>query len=235
MELHFFRCELKASRSRSSVRKSVGGQTELRTLDFPPADEELIQMLASMNGVVTTVTRRGTDPAASAVTSAGPRLGRVPVHVTQRDRAAETRRLRRRSVIDQPFCSRIRMPRTSGPSAAVPRRPTRCSATRLPRVQDPDDHLLPHIATLREADRLRLDSRFERNRVLVHVGPELGTAGFDPRDFHGVRGHVVRTRRAHCIRQLRDVRSADENLESRDTVVIAFDDDRRRLTEPESC
>ena len=47
VELHFFRCDL------NGLPQPLLGQeirwvarTELRTLDFPPADEELIQMLA---------------------------------------------------------------------------------------------------------------------------------------------------------------------------------------------
>ena len=47
VELHFFRCELNGE-PRSLLGQEIRwvSGTELRTLDFPPADEELIQMLA---------------------------------------------------------------------------------------------------------------------------------------------------------------------------------------------
>jgi len=47
VELHFFRCELNTQPQPllgQEIRWVAG--TELRALDFPPADEELIQMLA---------------------------------------------------------------------------------------------------------------------------------------------------------------------------------------------
>jgi len=47
VELHFFRCELKGQ-PQPLLGQEIRwvARTELRTLDFPPADEELIQMLA---------------------------------------------------------------------------------------------------------------------------------------------------------------------------------------------
>ena len=47
VELHFFRCELKGQ-PQALLGQEIRwvARTELRTLDFPPADEELIQMLA---------------------------------------------------------------------------------------------------------------------------------------------------------------------------------------------
>ena len=47
VELHFFRCELN-SQPQPLLGQEIRwvASTELRTLDFPPADEELIQMLA---------------------------------------------------------------------------------------------------------------------------------------------------------------------------------------------
>jgi len=157
------------------------------------------------------------------------------VHVTQRDGPAEPRRLdRARDRTDRlvpghdPHAAGKRAIRGRAEETDEP--PGHAA---LPAVQNPDDHLLPHITALGEADRSRLDSRFERNRVLVHVGPELGTARFYSRDFHGVRGHVRRSRCADGVRQRGNLRDADENLESRDTVVIAFHDDHRRLTKPE--
>ena len=47
VELHFFRCELNGQ-PRPLLGQEIRwvASTELQTLDFPPADEELIQMLA---------------------------------------------------------------------------------------------------------------------------------------------------------------------------------------------
>lgn len=47
VELHFFRCELDGQ-PRPLLGQEIRwvASTELRTLDFPPADEALIQMLA---------------------------------------------------------------------------------------------------------------------------------------------------------------------------------------------
>ena len=47
VELHFFRCELNGE-PQPLLGQEIRwvARTELRTLDFPPADEELIEMLA---------------------------------------------------------------------------------------------------------------------------------------------------------------------------------------------
>jgi 8-oxo-dGTP diphosphatase len=47
VELHFFRCDLNGQ-PQPLLGQEIRwiARTELRTLDFPPADEELIQMLA---------------------------------------------------------------------------------------------------------------------------------------------------------------------------------------------
>jgi 8-oxo-dGTP diphosphatase len=47
VELHFFRCQLRGQ-PQSLLGQEIRwvDRTELRTLDFPPADEELIRMLA---------------------------------------------------------------------------------------------------------------------------------------------------------------------------------------------
>ena len=47
VELHFFRCDLNGQ-PQPLLGQEIRwvGSTELRTLDFPPADEELIQLLA---------------------------------------------------------------------------------------------------------------------------------------------------------------------------------------------
>jgi len=46
-------------------------------------------------------------------------------------------------------------------------------------MKNPDDDFLPDVAPLGKADGLLFDSRFQRNRLVVHVGPEERYARFD--------------------------------------------------------
>jgi hypothetical protein len=44
----------------------------------------------------------------------------------------------------------------------------------------------PDVAPFRQADRARLDTRFEWNRIRVHVDVELRHAGFDSDRLDGL-------------------------------------------------
>ena len=54
-------------------------------------------------------------------------------------------------------------------------------------MEHADDHFLADVAPLRQADRARLDSRFERNRLRIHIEIELRYAGFDANRLGGLR------------------------------------------------
>ena len=58
-----------------------------------------------------------------------------------------------------------------------------------PAVQDADDDLLPHVATLVEADRAVLDAGLERDRVGVEVRPEARAPRLDAHRLQGLRTH----------------------------------------------
>ena len=73
-------------------------------------------------------------------------------------------------------------------------------------VQHADDDLLADVASLAETDRARLDARFERNRLLVHVTMKDGHARLDPHRLGGVGidlggAGFDRARRSNALRR----------------------------------
>ena len=84
------------------------------------------------------------------------------MHVTQRDRPAETQGLDRAGDRTNRFVPGLD-PHAAGertipgPAEETDEAP---GDTALTPVQNPDDHLLPHVAAFREADRPVLDSAY---------------------------------------------------------------------------
>ena len=60
----------------------------------------------------------------------------------------------------------------------------------LAAMEHADDDFLADVASLGQADRPVLDSGFERNGVLVHIGVELGPAGLHSGDGRGLRRQI---------------------------------------------
>ena len=141
---------------------------ELRSLEFPPADAELIARLLR-SGVEE---RRSRLPAArrrrTRSTTAVARRDEVAMDVAERDRTRQRRRPRRARHAPDLALARTDAiapaPERRAPASNV--RPTsRLRHAPVAAMQDADDHFLADVAALRQADRAILDARLERNRV----------------------------------------------------------------------
>ena len=126
---------------------------ELRPLEFPPADDELIARADAENGVAA---RRsptaGCATSPDAIETRGRRLGEVAMDVAERDRTRQRAVTRRRS---SPADRRVpadseaqRRVAGTAPSASSVRPTSRLRHAALPAMQHADDHFLPDVAAL---------------------------------------------------------------------------------------
>src|SRR5215831_4034161 len=93
-------------------------------------------------------------------------------------------------------------------------------------MQHADDDLLADIATLAHADCARLDSRFERNRVLIHVDVEFRYPRLDTENVDGLCIGLLDIERRQQLAKGAQPKLLDVKIEARLARIGDAGDDR---------
>src|SRR5262249_21420191 len=114
-----------------------------------------------------------------------------------------------------------------------PDQPSRDAA--VPAVLHADDHFLPDVTALREADGPRFDAGLERDRLLVHVAMKARHAGLDANGLGGPFVECDDTRTLECRAKRVDLRAVDVQVEPRFSHIARprHDDGRAALWDPD--